>query len=184
MIRKSYVLVGITLLATLSACSEKSNGQALPTSDSGTSAVPSSGSNPPVDGADVFGGIKACEVLDKALEGKGFKPGYVQNAGSHNGCASEKTSFAVALDLDDKQGLGDLRSDPARTYDARLNGRSAKQVKGRDEEDGGTCEIFFEVAEKARTGVTVVLGTGGSTDEACQEAGKLAEAVEPLLPKA
>ncbi|AXB44715.1 hypothetical protein A4R43_21225 [Amycolatopsis albispora] len=90
----------------------------------------------------------------------------------------------MALDLDDQQGLDDLRSDPARTYDARLNGRSAKQVKGQDKEDGGSCEVFFEVAAKARTGVTVVLGTGRSTDEACQEAGKLAEAVEPLLPKA
>ncbi|WP_162788747.1 hypothetical protein [Amycolatopsis albispora] len=118
-----------------------------------------------------------------ALAGKNFPAGEDSDIGSENGCITNKYGMAAALDLDDRQGLADARPDPTKTYEGDINGRPILQVR---ENDGssGMCKIFLEVAAKSRAIVSVTLGTKGTTDQACDEAGSVAQAIEPHLPSA
>ncbi|UJW28688.1 hypothetical protein L3Q67_25840 [Saccharothrix sp. AJ9571] len=125
--------------------------------------------------------LNACSILDNALEGKDFPRAEDSDIGSNNGCRSNKMGNSTALDLDDQQGVDDVRAAPARIHDGSINGRRILQVK----ENGGTegmCQIMLEVSTESRAMVTVTFGSRGDTDQACAEALSTAEAIEPQLP--
>ncbi|AXB47582.1 hypothetical protein A4R43_38225 [Amycolatopsis albispora] len=94
----------------------------------------------------------------------------------------EKTGIALDMSLDDEQSIDDLQVDPAKKFSGKVNGRRAFQVKD-SVGDGGTCEVAVDMGAKARFIITVALGSNRPTDEACAEATKVAQAVEPELPK-
>ncbi|MFI6024586.1 DUF3558 family protein [Amycolatopsis magusensis] len=177
--RKTCTVFSIALLV-LSGCSESREGNPRP-----VPSVESSGSvESPAPGTDVgvFGDTKACDLLNQALQGQGYNAGEVSNSGSLNGCQASKSGIAVRLDLDDQQGVDELRGDPSQMYEGDVNGRRAKQLK-RPSSPGAGCYVAMEVGAKARAMVLAGFGTNPSVDEACVEAEKLAAAVEPQLPR-
>jgi hypothetical protein len=175
----TYLFTAATFAAVLSACSSTSGGTPLPvTSPSAPSATTASSGNP----SNVFGSLKACPVLDKALEGQGFTPAVAEQAGGDNGCKAGKVRTAtVGVTLQPDAGIDDLNADPSKVHSGHINGRPAKQIR---EAIGakGDCMIVIEVTKTSRAIVTASMSTG-TTEEACALATSIAEKVEPQLPK-
>jgi hypothetical protein len=126
--------------------------------------------------------LKACDVLDEALEGQGFKPAVAEKAGGDNGCDTNKSQFGtVGLALQPDLGIDDLNADPSKQYTGKINGRPSIQIR-----DGvgssGNCAIAIEVTENSRALLSSVLSSG-TTDEACAFVTEVAKKVEPQLPK-
>ncbi|MGA6166111.1 DUF3558 family protein [Amycolatopsis magusensis] len=167
-----------SVLLLLSACSPEQQGRPQvvqnPTVGSSSEAIPS---------PQGLGEMNACSVLDKALADKEFPAGEDSDIGSNNGCRSVKVGITTSLDLDDQQGVDDVRADPSKIYEGKIHGRRILQVKEGDG-DEGMCQVLLEVASKARAMVTVTVGSKGNTDQACDDAFSIAQAVEPQLPKA
>ncbi|UJW32818.1 DUF3558 family protein [Saccharothrix sp. AJ9571] len=173
-------VIAVAALTVLSAgCTPNEEGRPQPvrTLDASPSSVSPGGS--PAG----FGDLKSCDLLDKALEGQGYPASEADNVGSSNGCSTNKFGSAMSLNLDDKQGVDDLAADPSKAYDGKINGRRIRQVKEIDGSEA-TCLVLLEVSAKARAMVSVTLGTQGSTNQACDDAFSVAQAVEPQLPKA
>jgi hypothetical protein len=171
--------LGLAAAIILAACSGQSDGTALPTSPSSeNSKLPNSSSHQ----GNVFGGLKACDVLDKALEGQGFEAAVVDKAGGDNGCDTKKARFgSVGLNLHHNQSIDDFNADPSKIHDGKVNNRSAVQIRellG----SSGDCAVAFEVTETSRAFIAASLSTG-TTDEACEFATEVAKKVEPQLPK-
>ncbi|WP_370947789.1 DUF3558 family protein [Amycolatopsis sp. cg5] len=164
--------------AALTACSTQTPGTADPVATNSPSPSSSQVSN-------VFGDLKACELLDKAMassSNQGFSPSTPEKAGGSNSCETEKSGYGeIGLSLHTGLGIKDLKEDPAKVHDGDVNGRPAVQIR-----DGigakGNCEIGMAVGEKNRAYMAAVLNTG-STDEACDFAMSVAKKVEPFLPK-
>lgn len=165
-------------LVLLVGCSTGQEGQPQPAPTS----APVSSAGADTDPAQKFGDLDSCVLLDKALAGQGFSAGEADNVGSANGCSASKVGSATSLNLDDKQGVDDLKVDPAKAHAGKINGRRIRQVQEIDGSEA-TCLVLLEVAATARAMVSVTLGTQGGTEQACQDAFSLAEAVEPQLPQ-
>lgn len=180
--RVRYLFLVAFSLVLLASCTDLRPGTPSPVVEStGTaSATPPSGTSDSSIGA--FGELKACDVLNRALNGQDFPPGEPSTIGSGNGCQSPKSGLFVALDLDDKQGIEDLRAPDSKKFDAKVNGRVAIQLKDAMNVGNG-CQLAMKVATKARAMVTVSTGGAKTVDETCEIAGTIAVAVEPQLPK-
>ncbi|UJW28689.1 DUF3558 domain-containing protein [Saccharothrix sp. AJ9571] len=169
--------VVVSALIVLAGCSSEQGGQAQPVLT--PPEVPAS--SEVAASPQGFGDLKACAVLDTALQGRGFPPGEADNIGSTNGCGASKFGSATSLNLDDRQGVDDLDADPGKVHDGKINGRRIRQVQEIDG-DEATCLILLEVTAKSRAMVSVTLGTQGSTDQACKDVFSVAQAAEPQLP--
>ncbi|MFI6030766.1 DUF3558 family protein [Amycolatopsis magusensis] len=167
----------VSALAFLAGCTSGQGGQAQPVSTPQDAPASSEITASPQG----LHGLKACAVLDKALQGRDFPPGEADNVGSANGCSASKFGSATSLNLDDRQGIDDLDADPAKAHDGKINGRPIRQVREIDG-DEATCLVLLEVTAKVRAMVSVTLGTQGSTEQACSDAFSIAQAVEPQLP--
>lgn len=173
------IALSVALLSFSAACSSESPGAPLPVPPSndtgGTSAEPSPNPDP-------FNGLQACPVLDKALEGEGFPPSEKDTAGGDNGCDTQKIKFgSFSLDLHDDLGIGDLNADKSKQYPGDVNGRPAILVKEGVGAKGG-CNVSMEVTKSSRAFLVFVLQTG-TTEDACAFVEKIAEKLEPQLPK-
>lgn len=170
------MLVGLaTSGIALAACSPTTPGTPEPVSSSGAA----SSSNSP----SVFGDLKACALMDKALTDQGFAASQPERAGGSNSCSAQKSGYGqVGLSLHDGLGIKDFPNfDPKKMFDGDVNGRKAVQI--RDGVRGeGDCMIAMAVGDKNRAFVNAALNTG-STDEACDFAMSVAKKIEPSLPK-
>jgi hypothetical protein len=162
----------------LSGCSDESGGTAIPTSTVSTN----DGTKPTVSSQRVFGNLSACDILDKALEGQGFKPAVVDKAGGENGCDTNKPQFgSVGLSLQPGLGIDDLNADPSKIHEGEINDRPAMQIRNPIRSEGD-CGVAIEVKQDSRALLAIALSTG-TTNEACAFATEVAKKVEPQLPK-
>jgi hypothetical protein len=174
--RHAIVAVALATLVTITGCSNQTVGKPSPTAPSAAST--NSNSAP----ANVFGGLGACDVLNKALKGRGFTPAVVNTAGGDNGCGAEKDHDASAgLTLQPDMGIQNLNADPSKIHDGTLNGRLIAQIKN-GVRSKGDCAIAIEVTKTSRAMVVITLSTG-TTEEACALVYSIAEKVEPQLHK-
>ncbi|MFD8495009.1 DUF3558 family protein [Amycolatopsis sp. NPDC059657] len=163
----------------LAGCSPTTSGTPEPTPSPGAG----SGSKSPTATQGVFGDLKACDLLDKGMESRGFTPSKPDQAGGPNSCFSEKSGYGeVSLSLHSGLGIKDFPAlDQSKIFDGDLNGRPAAEIH-----DGvraeGDCMIAMAVGEKNRAIVNGALNTG-TTAEACDFAKSIAKKIEPSLPK-
>ncbi|MBN6037627.1 DUF3558 family protein [Amycolatopsis sp. 195334CR] len=173
------LVIPMLALAFLAACTVEGPGNSV-TVPAEPPAAESTGSSP--SPRDIFAGVQVCEVLDGAVAGQGFPPGKFSDIGSDNGCRVEKTGISLGMSLDDKQGIDDFKVDPSKRFSGEVNGRRAFQVK-EPLGEVGDCQVAVDMGANARFIITVALGSNRPTDEACAQATKTAQVVEPELPK-
>jgi hypothetical protein len=176
--RRVLAALAVLTLTVVSGCTDKRDGTALPASSSPNAAPsqPNTGPN------DVFAALKACDALDRALQGQGFSPAVPQRAGGANCCDAKKAQYGgVSLALQPDLGIDDLKGDRSKQHDGDVNGRRAIQTRD-GIEGSGTCDIVIEVTKTSRAFVVASLSVG-TTDEACTFVDGVAKKVEPQLPK-
>ncbi|HEV7975541.1 DUF3558 domain-containing protein [Amycolatopsis sp.] len=177
--RRMLTLLAILTLFAGAGCTNERGGVAMPSDSASSSATSTTPGSAP---ADVFGSLKACNVLDKALEGQGFPAAVIDRAGGDNGCDTLKSGFGtMSLDLHPNLGIDDLNAAKSKQFPGEVNDRRSIQVR-----DGigsrGNCDIALEVTKTSRAIVGVTLTTG-TTEEACAFVYSIAKKVEPQLPK-
>lgn len=182
----------VVLAAGVVACSDKTDGQAVPgdsttettttggtTTSTGrttTSTRPSGGDSPIAD-------QKPCTLLSSSGASDMGVPGQQgneQKVGSARRCtwritgATIKDSFNIGIGLWDTAGLKDLPSSTPQDPVPTVGKHQAVWIK-----DAAGCTVMMGVTEKSRVDASA---NGGSVDKACELAMKLATLVEPELP--
>jgi hypothetical protein len=166
-------VIATIALTALSGCTGV-QGNAAPVS-TGPSTTTSSTGN-------VFAGLKACDVLNKSLEGLGFSQAVTNTAGGNNGCTSHKSGYGVlTLTLQPDLGINDLNGNRNDMHGGQIHGRPSIQQRNGIRSEGD-CAIAIEVTKTSRALVNTALTTG-TTDEACVFIESIANKVEPQLPK-
>jgi hypothetical protein len=127
---------------------------------------------------DVFAGVKSCDLLNTALASEGFNRGEEDDISTDNGCQASKPKFgSINLELDSKQGLDSFTKAGESAVVTQVNGRNAVQLA-----ENTRCYVVVEVTSRSRATVLAGLRDEAGTDS-CTYAKKVAEAVEPQLPK-
>ncbi|MBB5854368.1 DUF3558 family protein [Amycolatopsis umgeniensis] len=181
MMKKLYVVPLAAAGLVLAACSSEKPGNASPA----PSAPPasSSASSAPTSGADTAS-IEPCSLVgasDLASYGT-FKPPTTENAGGARLCtlskeaATASESLSIGIGVRDTQGL--------ETVSDAGNGKTTGNVNGRKAvlapRPPAGCLMALELGSSAR--VDVLIATD-DTEKACGIAEKVADIVEPKLPK-
>ncbi|RSN58523.1 hypothetical protein DMH01_20935 [Amycolatopsis sp. WAC 04182] len=169
-----------SLLAVLavaaSGCSSDLPGSAVA---SGPNATPVQSAN---RSGDVFGSLKACDLLEPTTTAKGFEPPKVETYESDNGCGTAKRGYAsVSIYLVPEAGIDKLSPGQGTKVPAKVNGRDAVEIPG----DAGTdaCTVAIAVGPDARMTASTTLEQTGTNEEACALSREIAEAAEPKLPR-
>lgn len=179
------VLAGVVLLS-VTGCSTKEQGTAQPSTGApGTAANPSTSLSSPGSSSSPISGLDPCSLLDLAALGEfgpfesprpGVKPGArVCDLGRTIKSATDK-GLVIGIAVRDKQGLADTNETGAGKTEGNVNGRKALQVP----DSGPHCLIALEVTATSRVDVAI---TASDSQQACQVADKVADIVEPKLPK-
>ncbi|WP_081736569.1 DUF3558 family protein [Amycolatopsis orientalis] len=169
-------LVPAALALTLSACSSEKPGNAMTATN--PTPPPSTQGN---GTANVFGDLKACDLLEPITTPKGFDPPVVETAESDNGCAAQKRRYAsVSIYLVPEAGIDQLSAGQGTKIPTKVGGREAVEIPG----DSGTeaCTVAIAVTPNARMTASTSLNEG-TNEEACALARELAVAAEPKLPR-
>lgn len=170
--QRAAAALAIGMLIAMSGCTDKRAGIALP-----TTSTPSSTTT-----VDPFNGLKACDVLDKALEGQGFPPAVVDVAGGDNDCKSDKAQYGgLSLALQPDQGIDHFNTDPSKIHDGTIHDRRIAEIRN-GIRPAGDCAIALEVTKTSRVFITSALSVG-TTEETCKFVEGVAEKVEPQLPR-
>jgi hypothetical protein len=179
MITKSRTLLVVSLSTFLalglSACSAEKPGIATPAP---TSPASVSKSVPP---ADVFGELKACDLLEPTTTPKGFDPPAVETYESDNGCGTRKSGFgSVTLYLVAEAGIDQLSAGQGTKIPTKVGEREAVEIPG----DAGkqACTVAIAVTPNSRMTASTGLNKG-TNEEACALSREIAEAAEPKLPR-
>jgi hypothetical protein len=175
---------GVLLLA---GCSTEKPGTASPASS--TSVVPTSptsGSGSETPGPSITSTIDPCTLLSAAeLSPYGtFKAPTRSEQGSDardcqytkSQASASEDSLTVAVVVRDKASVDDIPASAGTLTKGTQNGRTAVQIKN----TAGGCAIAMAVGNSARVDVTVVSTNNAAT---CDIASKVADIVEPKLPK-
>lgn len=190
--RRSVLLVSALafMLAGATACSDKTNGQAVPGGPTeqtgGSTTATSKGSTTPKtttsSGTSPITGKDPCSLLTTSakaqlgLSGNGEKA----NVGSARGCNWERRNASGDLELftvDINEHLG-VKDVPASAKPiADIDGHKA--VQGSDLGGPGTCTVVVGVTDKSRVDNTVLAGR--DTQKSCELASQLAKLVAPEL---
>ncbi|RZQ60741.1 DUF3558 family protein [Amycolatopsis suaedae] len=165
------ILVTVIAAGVLGGCSDTQAGTPRATGISATTP-PSSSSSPP----DVFNGMNACDVLNQLLASQSFEPG--KNISQRNECVASKIRYGSAsIALDPAQGLAEFRKTDPNASELTINGRPALEAV----ESFGGCAIALEVSSTARAVAGIALED--PRNDSCPDSRRLAEKLEPLLPK-
>ncbi|WP_181777623.1 DUF3558 family protein [Amycolatopsis pittospori] len=172
------VITLASLLLTLAGCTTEKPGNPTPS----TPAPSSPGQNSSAAPADIFGDLKACDLLEPISSSLGFDPPAIETYESENGCGSSKPRYGtVAVYLVPNAGIADLKSDTGEVKQTSIAGREAVELPG--SAGKGACLIGIAVAEKARVTVNLGLSNSGTTEQACTDARSIAEQIAPKLPR-
>lgn len=169
-----------SLLAVLtvaaSGCSSELPGSAVA---SVSNAAPVQSTSRP---GDLFGSLKACDLLEPTTTAKGFEPPKVETYESDNGCRTAKRGYAsVSIYLVPEAGIDKLSPGQGTKVPAKVNGRDAVEIPG----DAGTdaCTVAIAVGPDARMTASTTLEQTGTNEEACALSREIATAAEPKLPR-
>ncbi|WP_414936169.1 DUF3558 family protein [Amycolatopsis sp. cmx-11-51] len=181
MIAKSRLPLSVTLptalVLVLSGCSSEKPGNA-------TSAPPQSGASSTSKSttpADVFGDLKACDLLEPTTSAKGFDPPVVETYESDNGCATRKQGFgSVSIYLVAEAGIEQLSAGQGTKVPTKVGEREAVEIPG----DAGKQACTVAIAATANSRMTASTSLNkGTNAEACALSREIATAAEPKLPR-
>ncbi|MGY6656690.1 DUF3558 family protein [Amycolatopsis sp. TRM77291] len=178
-LRHRFVPALMVVLLTATACSSEKPGTATPAPTSpNPSSAPTSGTDP----ADIFGTLKACDLLEPTTAAKGFESPKVETYESDNGCGTAKRGYAsVSIYLVPEAGIDKLSPGQGTKVPSNVNGREAVEIPG----DAGTdaCTVAVAVGPNARMTASTTLERTATNEEACALSREIATAAEPKLPK-
>ncbi|MFD5089719.1 DUF3558 family protein [Amycolatopsis thailandensis] len=181
MIMKSRLLLVVSLATLLTsgltACSTEKPGNATPVPTQPGRTSTSTSANP----ADVFGDLKACDLLEPTTMTKGFDPPAVETYESDNGCGTRKQGFgSVTLYLVSDAGIDQLSAGQGTKLPTKVGSRDAVEIPG----DAGkqACTVAIAVTANARMTASTGLNKG-TNEEACALSREIATAAEPKLPR-
>jgi hypothetical protein len=173
----------------VAGCSTAETGNPSPSSDppAGSTSAPTSpaaptGSSP--GGVAATSSIEPCSLLsvNDLTQYGSFSGPESKELGGARACgfqrqlasASDK-ELGVTVNVRDKQGIDSVNDLGNGKQTGKVNGRAAVKTSG-----AGACVIALGVGDSARVDVSI---TAGTVDEACTVVDKLADVVEPKLPK-
>ncbi|WP_414943165.1 DUF3558 family protein [Amycolatopsis sp. cmx-11-32] len=162
---------------TVSACSSEEPGNATPVTSPTPPPSSSQGNGP----ENIFGDLKACDLLAPTTTPKGFDPPVVETAESDNGCAAQKRRYAsVSIYLVPEAGIDQLSPGQGTKIPTKVGDREAVEIPG----DSGTeaCTVAIAVTPNARMTASTSLNEGTNA-EACALSREIATAAEPKLPR-
>lgn len=173
-------------IAMASGCSDDEPGTPIPAGDQTSSPQASASATPSAAAADIDA-VEPCSLLtdDELAQFGEFKAPDEKEVGTARTCTylAERTSASneqasVGFAVRDNVGVADLTDHGYGVQEGQTvtTGREATQAKT---DDG--CTVALAVGEGARVD-TVVLGM--DPNKACATANKIAEIVDPKLPKA
>lgn len=179
LIKKRFIalppLAAALLLATV-GCSPERSGVATPAPSPSANSTSSSSA-----AGNVFGDLKACDLLEPTTSAKGFDPPTVEQAESDNGCATRKKRYGSArLYLVAEAGLDQLSAGQGTKNPTKIGSRDAVEIPG----DAGTqsCTVAIAVTQSSRLTASTGLNEG-TNDEACALSREIVQAAEPKLPR-
>ncbi|MFD8497423.1 DUF3558 family protein [Amycolatopsis sp. NPDC059657] len=174
-------------LLSIAGCSAKEPGTAQPSTGApGTSASSPSGPSSSGNNGSPTAALDPCSLLDPVALGEfgpfdggpraDVKPGArVCNLGRKLMSATDEV-LVIGVAVRDEQGLADTNETGAGKTEGKVNGRKALQVPDLIQH----CLIVLEVTATSRVDVAI---TASDPQQACKVAGKVADLVEPKLPK-
>ncbi|MEV7549602.1 DUF3558 domain-containing protein [Amycolatopsis sp. NPDC089917] len=178
--KKLYVVPLAAAALVLTACSSEKPGSAspapsVPPAQTGaSSSAPATGDTKSIDPCSLLG------VADLASFGT-FKPPTTANEGGARSCQFDKQATSAAdavslgVDIRDTQNIDSVNDAGNGKTTGNVNGRKAVLAPR-----PGGCLMALELGPSARVDVLVA---AGETKQACEFAEKIADIVEPKLPK-
>ncbi|OXM52410.1 DUF3558 family protein [Amycolatopsis alba] len=180
--KKLYVVPLAAAALVLAACSSEKPGNASP-APSAPPAQTGGSSSAPATGAGDTKSIDPCSLLGVAdLTSYGtFKPPTTANEGGARSCQFDKAATSAAdavslgVDIRDTQNVDSVGDAGNGKTTGNVNGRKAVLAP-----KPGGCLMALELGPSARVDVLVA---AAETKQACEIAEKIADIVEPKLPK-
>ncbi len=162
----------------LAGCKTESSGNPTP-----VPPAPSSGpQTTSATGGNVFGDLKACDLLEPITSAQGFDAAVAETYESDNGCGASKPRYGtVATYLVPNQGVAGMKPDGGQLTQTKIGDRDAVEISGSGGK--GVCAIGISVSENARATVTLGLSNGGTNEQSCADAKVIAEQIAPKLPR-
>lgn len=166
------------LLVVVTACGEKTGGDARPATETTTSTSTSSSPTSPATSNGSLGATDPCSLLtaDDARELGSTAAPKREKVGTADSCAYRPTDASLSIGIRTNLGLAQTQSSGGQITDIKVGGREAKQVSGRT---SGGCLVVLGVTSSSRVDVTVIPPPKGN---GCPLALKVAELIEPKLP--
>jgi hypothetical protein len=187
-VRPALLLLAAGLFG-LAGCSSAQSGSALPgagvPADSGGGQTTTASAGPS-SAASATSSIKPCSLVsatDLAQYGT-FAAPQEKELGGARSCLLQRTrqsasdkELGVSINVRDTQGTDTVTDLGGGKTTGKLNGRTAIEAPGPAQ---GGCLMALAVGDNARVDVSI---TADSAQEACTVAEKVADVVEPKLPK-
>ncbi|WP_409495740.1 DUF3558 family protein [Amycolatopsis sp. cmx-11-12] len=171
-------LVLLAPILVLTGCKAESRGNPAPA----TTATPSSPQATSPPGGNVFGDLKACDLLEPITTTQGFSPAASETYESDNGCGASKPRYGtVAVYLVPNEGVSAMKPDGGQLVPTKVGTRDAVEIPGGGGK--GVCTIGISVSENARATITLGLSNGGTNEQSCTDARAIAEEIAPKLPQ-
>lgn len=181
---KKLFLVPLAAAAlVLTACSSEKPGSAGPAPSSPPAQTGGSSSAPTTSGGDTAS-IDPCSLISSAdLTAYGtFKPPVTANEGGARSCqfareaATASDSLTLSVDIRDTQSVDNVNDGGSGKTAGNVNGRKAVLVP----KPPSGCLMALELTASARADILV---DSSDPEKACDVAEKIADLVEPKLPK-
>lgn len=170
----------ILLMAPIFAlvgCTNESNGNPTPATSSPSNSQQATSPS----GTDVFGDLKACDLLEPITTAKGFDAAAPETYESDNGCGASKPRYGtVAAYLVPNGGIAGMKPDGGQLMPTKIGNHQAVEIPGSGGK--GACSIGISVTENARATVTLVR-SNSTNEQSCTDARAIAEQIEPKLPQ-
>ncbi|WP_370946089.1 DUF3558 family protein [Amycolatopsis sp. cg5] len=181
------ILLTAALALSLASCSSKEPGNASPSTAAKSSPSETNSSAPGTSGSPTSS-LDSCSLLsaaDLSTFGSFGEPERSTEGGARTCAYSFKSTsasdgaFTIGVGIRDQQGLADANDAGGGITPGQVNGRKAAQIPI----PPYACILALELGDHARADVTVNHVTTKQTQPSCEVASKVADIVEPKLPK-
>lgn len=191
------VLAAAAFLA-LAACNSGTTGTPTPIGGGGGLPTPTSSDSAPTStdsggsssgggngGGSALSQLNPCNLVSSSVAAQlQLTPNGVDDTGGGPGCDWERevdanglNGYSVGVTIRATQGVKDTNNSGATVTTEQIGGHQSRQLKS---DVPGDCIVAIGVTDSSRVDVTVNAGT--NTDQACQVANQVAQAVAPELP--
>ncbi|AUS79703.1 DUF3558 domain-containing protein [Actinoalloteichus sp. AHMU CJ021] len=185
--RCAVATAGVALLAVVTGCTSETPGQALsvPTPVPGSSDTAGTSSVEDGSSFDELARVLPCEVLDPVqVTDLGYDPSTAdfEDAGLIFMChymAAPLEYPLLSINIGANQALDDLNLTNFNFVDYQVGPLRALLIT--DDREPNKCQISMELGESAHA--TVIVSLTESREEACESAERVAEVLEPELPR-